>query len=506
MCERYALQDWTTLAAGDSPRWQQKRLARHLSQCADCRAALASLQSVWNAVQPFAIEEINPTMKTQIQSAIALQSAPQFVRSRRAARRLPRRLALVGTLGLTAALALTAAPFLITRPLPAFADVERAMLAVKTARYHSVQSMDFSGLFKKASDTYVYENDNVLRFGPSASASQGIAYKITKTGKTKPTPTSSLENRFGSVVYFSDHEMYNINRNQADPGTAEEAKMETQASQSLLDRIGPPTARKTRDAPPEDANNKTGAWKASRVSVARQPLIKFERQRDIASPGNWREKIYETVWTDPQTNLVVRTEQHDIDLDSKKESASYICDNYRYNENIPETEFQAPMPPQAHLMVMNNQKDKKPPEVSAADRAAIQKLISASDLAWSQGDFAQFAAVWDFDYMALTYLNPAEAAQFPAQRSQYYKELTLAQRGVWKSWHTGINKITPVSIGSGIPDAFRVETFSNLRWRDRPAMRENEYTYYVRNTPNGWRVLDWNPEPGSLTYPGDKKN
>ena len=297
------------------------------------------------------------------------------------------------------------------------------MLAVKTARYHSVQSMNFSGLIKNNSDTYVNDNNTVMRFAPAASASRGVSYKLVHGAKTKDTATAFFENRFGHIVYSGDRETYMVDRNHADPGTAEEAKMETQTRRELLDLISPPTARKDRAALLQDANNKVGPWNISRVTVAGQPLIRFERQRDNVAPGKWREKIYETVWTDPQTNLVVRSEQRDIDLNANKEESSIIYDQFRYDEEIPETAFQVPMPPQANLRVYNFSKDKKSLEVSDADRAAIQKLIAVSDLAWSQGDFAQFAALWDFDYLGNTYATPAEAAQFATMRSQHYEKL-----------------------------------------------------------------------------------
>ena len=117
MCNRYEFQDWTAFAAGDAAFWQSRRMARHLLQCADCRAAYNSVKTIWNAVQPFATDAVNPAMRSQIQSSIALETAPRASRSRASARlpRLPRA-AVFGTLGLTAALALCAAPFLMTRP------------------------------------------------------------------------------------------------------------------------------------------------------------------------------------------------------------------------------------------------------------------------------------------------------------------------------------------------------------------------------------------------------
>ena len=93
MCNRYAFQDWTTFAAGDISRLRRRRMTRHFAQCADCSTVRHSIQSVWNAAQPFAIEEVNPTMYTQIQSAIAAQSAPRSARPRPSfsIRRLPPR-------------------------------------------------------------------------------------------------------------------------------------------------------------------------------------------------------------------------------------------------------------------------------------------------------------------------------------------------------------------------------------------------------------------------------
>ena len=511
MCNRYEFQDWTAFAAADVPFWRRRRMERHLPRCADCRAACDSIQSVWSAVQPFAVQEINSAMYSQIQSTIALETAPRASRSRIFVRsrspRLPRA-AVFGTLGLAAALGLCAAPFLMTRPLPAFADVERAMLAVKTARYHSVQSMSFG----KGRAVWVIESDNVMRFAPAAFASRGITHNLIDAANPKVNSTAMSEDRFRDADYFGDHEMYAIDRNHAAPGTAEESKQEAKLRGQLMDIISPPPLRQKGVLAPAGPGDKFTEWNVSRATIGEQTLIKFEQEREYAKLLDHRDRIQDIVWVDPQTNLVVRAEMHSFDLDAKREEATTIYDQFRYNENIPDTAFQAPMPPQAHLLVVSRERYQRNPDkrrnplvVADADRAAIQNLIAASDTAWSQGDFAQFAAVWDFDYLSATYANPAEAAQFPIQRSKYYENLVLAQRGVWKSWHTGIKAIYPVCIGSGVPDAFCVEVFSNLRWKDRPAMRENDYTYYVHNTPNGWRILDWNPYPDSLNYPGDKK-
>ena len=518
MCNRYALQDWTMFAAGDVPRWRRRRMARHLAGCADCRAASAFVQSVWNAAQPFAIEEINPTMYSQIQSAIAAQNAPHAARPRFSVCRLPRA-AVFGTLGLTAAFALCAAPFLMTRPLPAFADVERAMLAVKTARYHTVMSFSFG----KPRFVYTDEWDSFIRFAPAAWASRGVTRNLMDAAHPKISARIGCEDRFGYLNYSETMgPRYEIDRNPPNTGPAGEEKTEAALRRQMWDLINAPSSRQ-KDHLTFGPNDTHTDWQGRRVTVAGQPFILFERQREYAKlpsfRGDMRARIQDSVWVDPQTNLVVREETHCYDVDQKREENSTVSDQFRYDENIPDSAFQVPMPPQAHLAVVDHDryqrdptKRKAAPQIAEVDRAAIQKLIAASDLAWSQGDFAKFAALWDFDYLSNLYANSADRAQFPAQRSRHFENLVMAQRGVWKSWHTGINKITPVSIVSGVTDAFCVETFSNLRWKGLSAMRENEYTYYVRNTPNGWRVLDWNPSAESLRYsaeslryPGDRK-
>ena len=353
-----------------------------------------------------------------------------------------------------------------------------------------------------------------MRFAPAASASWGVTHDLNDAANPKVSPFNFSENRFGNADYFGNNEMYAIDRNHIGLNAADEATIEAGLRRRLMDIITPPPLRQKRVPAPAGPQDKFPGWKASRVTVAGTPLILFKQEREYAAKGwDHRSRIWDSVWVDPQTNLVVRAEMHSFDLDTKKEDDSSMSDQFRYNEDIPDSAFQAPMPPQTHLLVIDRehyQKDsdkrRKASEASAADKMAIQKLIVASDLAWSQGDFTQFAAVWDFDYFSATYANPAEAAQFPVQRGKYYENLVLAQRGVWKSWHTGIKKIYPVCIGAGVPDAFCVEAFSNLRWKNRPAMRENDYTYYVYKTPNGWRVLDWNPSPESLNYPSGKKS
>ena len=509
MCKRYAFQDWTTFAAGDFSVWKRRRMEKHLAGCADCRAARAVIESVWNAAQPFAAQKVNPIMHSHIQSVIAAQ--PIRTAPRSSVRRLPRR-AVFGTLGLTAALALCASPFFISRPLPAMADVERAMLAVRTVRYHSRLSMSFERK-RNVFVTFITDADRVVRFAPAASASRGVTHNLIDPAHPKDSRIESCENRFGSASYFGGMEIYDIHSNHADPGTANERKMEAVLRQNLMNIICSPTTRKdltfdtpNHHAPKPDPDFKTSPWTISRVTVAGQALIQYEHDIDHTVLGKLEGKTRETVLTDPKTNLVVRSETHPVKDGKVLDENSSVYDQFRYNEDIPDSEFQCPMPPQAYLLVLSDLKDERTAETIAADRAAIQKLIAASDTAWSQGDFAQFAAVWDFDYLGNTYANPAERAQFVAQRSHLYWENRVAgQRGKWKSWHTAIHKIEPVSLFSGGPDAYKVETFSSMRCAGRDDLHEGEQPYFVRNTPNGWRVLDWNPFVSDLEHLHDKK-
>lgn len=94
------------------------------------------------------------------------------------------------------------------------------------------------------------------------------------------------------------------------------------------------------DGSPEESlseRHERGDWQHGLMELDGQALIRWYHE---TIQDNYQVAV--TIWTEPETQRIVRKERHEMDLLTEKPASLEVCEQYLYNAEIPEETFQMP--------------------------------------------------------------------------------------------------------------------------------------------------------------------
>ncbi|MES2461800.1 MAG: hypothetical protein V4671_14545 [Armatimonadota bacterium] len=316
------------------PRTMRWQVRRHVNQCSTCARQLAAETRLRDQVRTATGKVTAPVgLRESVFNASKLSPHDCSTGRRLTDRRLTdrhltdRRSPMLLATALCSVLAVLAAWLLrpVVVPPPAFAEVMRAMEKVHTARWQ-FESRQYDVRTKK---TYQYRRTYAARFNPPALATISGAYNsVIKPDHLK------VEQKNGFRVYTDFRRAFFAV--EQDPA----ATAESVVRRFILYRI----------LAPRDTGKGSAAWISRRETVQGRELLRFDRAvRERVSPQGTQQSgstrpprvsippdTRYTVWADPVTLRVVRTEGNGYDGQGHSRSWST---NYEYDIALPPSTF-----------------------------------------------------------------------------------------------------------------------------------------------------------------------
>lgn len=462
--------------------WRAWSLRRHLAGCPACAAQVHSLRR---------LDTLLATADPARRAAVTTPFLLPF-------RRMRLSLALTGSIAaslLTLALLLWL-PGQPGRPTIAFADVEQAMQNVQTAAWSETDTFyDRSD----GSKTNTLVTQAWVRLNPPAYARRILPTQVLTDYDR------SLTNDQGRITYSSRSRKYMIDRTNTTPGP----EMQRQVHNLILGQVLAPTSAAIR-VPSRNAFAVISPWQMDTDRVGGRRLLRFRRTvrprpiTSVVKPSMRAAPIDETVWADPRTHFVARVERRIYDAWHPERLLQVaVLAEYRYNVTPPPGVFDLTPPPGAKVLVQDWRGHAV--TLTPEEQRQIQQVITHSESGWRTGDFATFAAVWDFDY-AHPLPNTPETYRSGAWTRQNWQGIVEHQRDRWRSWqsHVEAQARTTRALGyldafgqSGFlpesaPDLLAVKTETHAAWmHSNGGDKAWETTYTLRRVPGGWRIIHW---------------
>jgi len=226
-------------------------------------------------------------------------------------------------------------------------------------------------------------------------------------------------------------------------------------------------------------------WQREVVEREGQSVIRWYRETT-------QEKFHvaDTIWTDPATHRIIARECRETDPMTGRPVSVQVCSDYRYNEELPENAFE--MPP--GKPIVERDLTSHMPEVwetlSAQERHALQALLRRSEIAWQNANFAEFAALWNFNLVS------------NVPRDTEWKERLLEQAEAGSRWESQIESANKQDF---IPVTIAVHAFHWVKQRHKILLIRSRLSvswqeggvwegvteYCVRRRGRGFRIVHW---------------
>lgn len=235
----------------------------------------------------------------------------------------------------------------------------------------------------------------------------------------------------------------------------------------------------------------------TRTSASQRVTLDGHTVIRLMSDSTWRshdgQTSSTTVFADPVTRRIVRMESR-VPV-PRHPTMLTVCDQYRYNEEPPAGTFDLTPPPGVTVEITRpglrppgDPLREAPVRLSPADKKAIEQVITQSHFSWLRGDWAAFAAVWDFDYYGVYQRASRKAKTMTvAQHRHNWKSFVLEQRGRWEWW-----KAPQITDIRALPTlhALKVTAHHEYKLKGVPKPMRVIMTYYLRHTAQGWRIFN----------------
>ncbi|MDQ2687192.1 MAG: zf-HC2 domain-containing protein [Armatimonadota bacterium] len=478
------------LTDGELGIWAAARLRRHLRTCPTCAEEYEAIQNLGLRMQAWRDVTAPAGLEARIASVL-----PQARQTTAQKRFTWRPLAAVAVAGVVFAAIVLFTPGQPGQPAIAFADVERAMQNIQTARWVETTT-DFNS---DGSVGEQYASELWVRTEPPAEA------RISLPQSFHPYPGESLDDlrtlfdSRGQTTYDATAHRYSLDPMPFHPALKSKAARDQFLQSMVRGDLILPRERAEATAPQSRAYGpiQTRISASRRVSLDGRPVIRFESENTLRSGDG--ETVATVIFADPDTRRIVRRETRFIK--SGHLTRLEVCDHYGYNEAPPPDTFNLTPPPgvtveitRPELRPPGDPLREAPVRLSPADKKAIERVITQSHFSWLQGNWANFAAVWDFDYYGVyqqAYLKahpeftPARKPTV-AQHRHNWKSFVLAQRGHWEWWKapqiTGIRALPTLH-------ALKVTAHHKYKLKGNPKPLEADMTYYLRHTAQGWCIF-----------------
>ncbi|MGC4045505.1 MAG: hypothetical protein QM758_17065 [Armatimonas sp.] len=277
---------------------------------------------------------------------------------------------------------------LSSKPLPAFAEVEKGLKAVQTAQWEEVaEEYDEKGkrVFQAVSQISIRRNPAVMLRVQISPAKEG------KGGKAQDLFTTDSNQTYSPW----GNKLIVLARNA-------EQKKEAPSYVSFL--LESQTIAPNERANSERARRSSIPWKAQRVSNE----LMFERE-NTNKGTRFASHFRERVWVDPKTLQVIRSEELKDNLTPPRTRSILRCRNIRYNPVLPDSLFRIVTRPDT-VIVHQPPRMHKAALLSEKEKGAILPLLQKTISAWNQGDADGFCKNWDFAFRNRSQLVGAEPA------------------------------------------------------------------------------------------------
>lgn len=204
------------------------------------------------------------------------------------------------------------------RPLPAFADVEKAMEAVQNVAYTRTLEVPLPGGKTRREPIQVW-----VRRNPPAIAQRFV------------NGSRSLSVGQRDIIYYAKSRRWKIHPRQAKIDLAVDVD-------NMLRGLAQPGRNDSRS---EMQNWKISPWQAAKTTWNGHDVTKFTQTRSRKFGGKFSSGIVEreTVWADAKTNRVVRTEDNSDFGGAMK--FRQVSTDFRYNLSAPSGVFDLKPPP-----------------------------------------------------------------------------------------------------------------------------------------------------------------
>lgn len=256
---------------------------------------------------------------------------------------------------------------LSSKPLPAFAQIEKNLKAVQTAQWEET-SEDYDENGRRVSQwvqqVSVRRNPAALLRVNTTPEKKGGSVQILIT----PGSTRLFEpwtNKVRIILHDS---------------------VKSRTTQSYIDR----EMEDSIIAPGKRAVPSKTPWKTQMVAGE----LLFERTR---TGGNLQMRLQERVWANPKTLQVLRSEVIQDNLQPPRIRIIRRCQNIRYNPVLPEKYFQITTNPSTTVVYQREEKQ-RPATLAEADKKEILELLKRTLDAWNHGNADGFCKNWDFAF------------------------------------------------------------------------------------------------------------
>ncbi len=320
MCRLSASDQFTALASGELGRWRTARLQRHIAQCSTCRTEWEATRDLWSLAQTLQSDVVPDSLRARIAERLTALISPELPST---SERTPNRAgawrwgaALAGA-GLTLAVAVTM--LLPGRSNFAFADVAQAMQKVGAIRFSlSAFNVETDGRQEPMGKTTFW-----VRPHPLTIAHREGQRRFVEDGLR----AWSIDTKTGAV-------------------TTEPNPMRTEGLDMILAPRTPLSAMVQRNTG-ATSEFPSHPWTVRRVTLEGREVVQFRRTSEAATDDKTitREEMEQTVWVDPKTRLVVRSEGTETFRQADGQPAAIgrvVLDGFHYNEAPPAGAFDLP--------------------------------------------------------------------------------------------------------------------------------------------------------------------
>lgn len=407
----------------------------------------------------------------------------------------PRRALLLGAAALTSVGCLVGTgvllllPGTLVQPTPAFAQVQAAMSTIRQAHW-TVREISYDSSGKEAGHS---SGEYWASLTPPRYASREDLYKPA----TASAPAQMvkgyrhLQQTTGWIYYDAGHDRYIRHPQWPFRVPPEESERNRALRDYILSQIMLPPGK---DAPPADkpfpaygpgeSVRFPGAkWTVSSARLNGQRADLFVQDYVPPSHPEWQRYLQTKLWVDPKTRRVLRREQRQWHPPHGPVAFLTIAENFRYDDTPPPGTFTLTPPPGATVLTRGASLWNR---LTSAEKQALQQAIAHTEQGWQQGDFAQFAADWNFAFPT-GIINATHSTDHRRQ----WQDQVQHQKGRWAEWRS---RITDVTSPSDVTPAlfFRVHVHTEGKWADNGQTWEgNAYYLFLRDNDNKPRIVDW---------------
>ncbi len=256
---------------------------------------------------------------------------------------------------------------------------------------------------------------------------------------------------------------------------------------------------------PPDASLATASkrdWEMRKVMLDDKSALQFTF-RAGAKPGQHEQHTF-TLWADPDTKRVLRTEQQEHDAATGALTHRQVIENIRCDVPVSDAAFTLNTPAGTPIYHQNYMWERgSSVTLTTEEKARVNRLIEETYAGILASDFPRASAGWDLGYAASLPGSPVPPGGLEAwlrrkvaAGRQYKIMRRLAVSGINDAPYVRVLGFGDATIPAGKPHLVAVTLTPGILYKDDFQEIGTETFYFRRDFKSGFRIVGWQYDEG----------